>query len=226
MEQDFRNPQQFPAVRKWTITFAQAIATLCIALSSSAYAGGVRSLKAEFGASQEVIILGLSLFVLGFAIGPLLFAPMSELWGRQIVLFATYGALTAFTAGCAGAQNIETVIVLRFLAGAFGSSPLANAGGVIADMFTASQRGFALTLFATAPFLGPILGPITGSFIGETQGWRWIQGFLACFAGAVFIMTSVLCPEVRTMCPFYLADIIKLIDTLDLSYSFATQASC
>lgn len=68
--------------------------------------------------------------------------------------------LTAFNAGAAGSKNIGTLIVLRFLAGAFGSSPLTNAGGVIADMFPAAQRGLATSIFAAAPFLGPVLGPI------------------------------------------------------------------
>jgi MFS family permease len=68
--------------------------------------------------------------------------------------------LTIFNAGAAGSKNIQTLIVLRFLAGAFGSSPLTNAGGVIADMFSASQRGLATSIFAAAPFLGPVIGPI------------------------------------------------------------------
>lgn len=68
--------------------------------------------------------------------------------------------LTAFNAGAAGSQNIATLIVLRFLAGSFGSSPLTNAGGVIADMFPAAQRGLAMSIFAAAPFLGPVIGPI------------------------------------------------------------------
>jgi len=60
-----------------------------------------------------------------------------EFYGRQILFFITYMALTAFNAGATGSQNIETLITLRFFAGAFGSSPLTNCGGVIADMFTA-----------------------------------------------------------------------------------------
>jgi len=76
--------------------------------------------------------------------------------------------LTIFNAGAAGSQNIQTLIVLRFLAGAFGSSPLTNAGGVIADMFPASERGLAMTLFAAAPFMGPVLGPIVGGFVRLT----------------------------------------------------------
>jgi MFS family permease len=91
--------------------------------------------------------------------------------------------LTAFNAACAGARNPETLIICRFLAGAFGSSPLTNAGGVIADMFPASQQGQAMAIFAAAPFLGPALGPIIGGFLGTGAGWRWIMGFLAAFSG-------------------------------------------
>ena len=76
--------------------------------------------------------------------------------------------LAIFNAGAAGSQNIQTLVVLRFLAGAFGSSPLTNAGGVIADMFPASDRGLAMSLFAAAPFLGPVIGPIGKcSYVGS-----------------------------------------------------------
>ena len=104
-------------------------------------------------------------------------------------------ALTAFNAGAAGAKNPWTLIILRFLAGAFGSSPLTNAGGVIADMFPAAQRGLATTLFASAPFLGPTIGPVVGGFIGETVGWRWIQGVMAIFSGVVWILGTIFIPE-------------------------------
>src|SRR5438034_4219409 len=108
---------------------------------------GFRQLLIQFHVSTEVVTLGVSLFVLGFAIGPLLWAPLSELYGRQIVFFITYAALTAFNAGAAGSQNIQTLLILRFLAGAFGSSPLTNSGGVIADMFTSRVRGLGSGVF-------------------------------------------------------------------------------
>lgn len=76
------------------------------------------------------------------------------MFGRQVVFFGTYLALTAFNSGSAGAQNIWTLIILRFFAGSFGASPFTNAGGVIADMFSAKDRGVAMSLFAAAPFLG------------------------------------------------------------------------
>lgn len=192
---DPRNPMNLSSGMKWFITFETAFNTLAVALLSSAYSGGVQEIMAEFQISQIVAILGVSLFVLGFAIGPLLWAPLSELFGRQVLFFGTYAVLTAFCAGCAGAQNIETLIILRFFAGSFGSSPLTNSGGVIADMFPASQRGQATALFAAAPFLGPVLGPITGGFLGVGAGWRWVMGFLAIFSGFCWILGTLLIPE-------------------------------
>ncbi|KAK2601772.1 hypothetical protein QQS21_004656 [Conoideocrella luteorostrata] len=192
---DPRNPMGFSNFRKWFITITVAIATLAVSLVSSAYTGGLKQIIIEFGPSQEVATLGVSLFVLGFAVGPLLWAPLSELFGRQILFVSTYAALTAFNAGCAGAQNVWTLIILRFLAGAFGSSPLTNAGGTIADMFEADQRGLATAIFAAAPFLGPVLGPIAGGFLGMNAGWRWVMGLLAAFSGTVWILGALLVPE-------------------------------
>jgi MFS family permease len=120
---------------------------------------------------------------------------MSELFGRQYLFIGTYAGLTAFNAGAAGAQNIWSLIIMRFFAGAIGSSPLTNAGGVIADMFSAKERGLAMSLFAAAPFMGPVLGPIVGGFVGETVGWRWVEGVMAIFTGILWIIGSFLIPE-------------------------------
>ena len=192
---DPRNPLRFSMFRKWAITLMIAFALLAVSFTSSVYSGGVVEIIEEFHCSEEVAALGISLFVLGFAIGPLLWAPLSELYGRQILFFGTYGALTAFNAGSAGSRNITTLVVTRFFAGAFGSSPLTNAGGVIADMFPARERGLALSIFAAAPFMGPTLGPIVGGFVGQKIGWRWVMGVSAIFTGVLWILGSLTIPE-------------------------------
>ncbi|KAL4783829.1 MFS general substrate transporter [Aspergillus varians] len=192
---DPRDPMRFSPLTKWSITMLVAIAALAVSLDSSAYTGGIAQIQMQFHIDTEVATLGVSLFVLGFAIGPLLWAPMSEMFGRQLLFTTTYCALTAFNCGIAGAQNIETLVILRFFAGAFGSSPLTNAGGVIADMFPAKERGIAMGLFAVAPCLGPVLGPIAGGFLGMDAGWRWVMGLLGAFAGVVWLIGTLLIPE-------------------------------
>jgi len=124
-----------------------------------------------------------------------LWAPFSELYGRQVVFFGTFAAFVVFNAGAAGSKNITTLLILRFFGGAFGSSPLTNAGGVVADLFAAKERGLAMSVFSIAPFMGPVLGPIVGGFLGMTEGWRWVQGLMAIFSGVVFIWTIFVVPE-------------------------------
>lgn len=80
---DPHNPLNFSKLLKWSITLIQACATLAVTFSSSAYSGGVGEIISDFHASSEVAILGVSIFVLGFAIGPLIWAPLSELYGRK-----------------------------------------------------------------------------------------------------------------------------------------------
>ncbi|OTA61998.1 polyamine transporter 1 [Hypoxylon sp. EC38] len=192
---DPKNPMKFSEGKKWGITALQAIAVLAVTFVSTAYSGGIGEVIREFNISEEVAILGISLFVLGFALGPLIWAPLSEMYGRQILFFFTYMGLTAFNAGAAGSQNIQTLVILRFFAGTIGSSPLTNSGGVIADMFPATKRGLATALFATAPFLGPSIGPIVGGFLGVGGGWRWVEGLMACFTGLLWIICCSLVPE-------------------------------
>ncbi|KXZ48094.1 hypothetical protein GPECTOR_30g189 [Gonium pectorale] len=195
LDGDVENPQTWPSVYKWSLTLVVALATLAVAFCSSAYAGAAIGILKDFDISTELATLGISLFVLGFALGPLLWAPLSELSGRRPLYIYTYMALTAFSAGCALSPTMAALIVLRFFAGAFGSSPLTNAGGTIADMFNANQRGLALSLFAAAPFLGPVIGPIVGGFTGDSVGWRWVMWVMTFFVGTFLVIGIALIPE-------------------------------
>lgn len=88
--------------------------------------------------------------VLGFALGPLLWGPCSELIGRQPVYFASYALFAVFNAAAVGSRNIQTLLVLRLLAGVSGAAPFAVSGGTIADVFTVSERGLAMGIFGPA----------------------------------------------------------------------------
>ncbi|KAJ4117488.1 hypothetical protein NW768_010851 [Fusarium equiseti] len=199
---DPQNPMTFPLWKKWFFTALQALATLATTFASSAYSGGIKQVISSFNASQEVATLGISFYVLGFALGPLVWAPLSEFYGRRKIFFFSFMAATAFSAGAAGAGSIVALLVLRFLVGSIGSAPMSNAPGVIADMFDKSERGLAMCMFSGAPFLGPAVGPIAGGFLAQTQGWRWLHGLMAIFTGVIWIVASLLIPE--TYAPYIL----------------------
>lgn len=83
LENDPVNPMNYSTTMKWCITMLVAIATLAVAFVSSAYSGGIVEILEEFHVAQIIGTLGISLFVLGFAIGPLMWAPLS---GKYILL--------------------------------------------------------------------------------------------------------------------------------------------
>lgn len=195
LPRDPYNPQGFTPIRKWILTGMVTLSTFAVTLISSAYSSSAEQMTAEFQCSSETFNAGISLYVFGFALGPALWAPLSELYGRRIIFAVSQGIMTAFVGATAGTRSIESVLVFRFLTAMFGAAPLTNAGGVIADMFPASERGLAMSLFASAPFLGPTLGPVIGSFITITVGWRWVQGVCCVFSGVVWILLTLVLPE-------------------------------
>ncbi|KAI0199515.1 major facilitator superfamily domain-containing protein [Astrocystis sublimbata] len=195
LDDDPHNPLLLPQWKKYTCTFLVGFATLAVTFISSAYSGVVADINAEFGISANLSILGVSAYVLGFAVGPFIWAPLSEQFGRRIPFFSSYGLLTLFNAVAVASNSFATLTVLRFFAGVFGSSCLTNAGATIADMFDANERGMMLAIFLAAPLLGPSIGPIVGSYLGEAAGWRWVHGFFALFTGAISILNLLFVPE-------------------------------
>lgn len=195
---DPRNPMGMVGGMKWIITVIMAMGTLSVTFSSTAFSGAIRQIQENFSTSSELSILSISLFVLGFAIAPMTWAPMSELYGRQVMYGIMFTLVTIFGAASIGSQNIQTLLVLRFFAGIFGSSSIVNSAGVIADMFTAKERGLAMMVYSSAPFLGPTIGPIAGGFVGQYGGWRWVDGMTVIFTGVSLILGVLLVPETYT----------------------------
>lgn len=110
-----------------------------------------------------------------------------------IITMAIY---TLFQIGDALAQNITTVVVIRFLAGTFAAAPLTNAGGVIADTWDPVGRGPAMSVFSASVFLGPVLGPIVGGFLTTSYlTWRWIFWIQMIFASVCLAVVIFFLPE-------------------------------
>jgi len=138
-------------------------------------APALTSISKEFGIANEVVSsIMLSIFILAYAIGPLFLGPLSEMYGRVIVLQTSNLLYLFFNLGCGLAQTETQMIIFRFLSGLGGSAPLAIGGGVLSDLFTAEERGRAMSIYSLAPLLGPVVGPIAGGFIAQNTTWRWV----------------------------------------------------
>ncbi|RFU23826.1 hypothetical protein B7463_g12514, partial [Scytalidium lignicola] len=177
------NPRNFSTPKKVFITANLAVLVSIVTFASSVLSPATASLAKEFAISKEVSILVTSLFVLGFAWGPMLFGPASEVLGRKYPLSVGIFLFAIFTIPVAVARNVATILVCRFLGGVFGVASLAIAGGALADIWEPLSRGIAVAGFASATFLGPVLGPLVGGFVTKSHlGWRWTQWLTLIFA--------------------------------------------
>ncbi|KAB2571733.1 putative transporter [Lasiodiplodia theobromae] len=198
--EDPDNPMNWPQWYKWLITGTLGMMTFCITFASSVFSTATMVTAQVFNVSTEVMTLGTSLFVLGFAFGPIMWGPFSELYGRKYPLFFGFFVFSIFQIPVAVAQNLQTIMICRFFGGFFGSAPLAIVGGALADFWDPIDRGIAVCIFAGATFIGPVAGPIVGGFITMSHlGWRWteyITAIMGFFFGTIglFVVPETYAP--------------------------------
>lgn len=208
-----QNPMNWKPAQKWGIAVCMGSMTLVVTFASSVLSAAVMPISMEFDVGQVVATLSTSLFVLGFAFGPIVWGPFSELYGRKLPLFVGYFIFAIFQIPVAVAQNLETIMVCRFFGGFFASAPLAVVGGALADFFDPINRGVAMSIFGASTFCGPVrlssspfvvcnanssqaLGPILGGFITMSYlGWRWTQWITMIMAALAGTIGFIVIPE-------------------------------
>ncbi|KAI5803017.1 major facilitator superfamily domain-containing protein [Geopyxis carbonaria] len=185
---DPTNPMNWSKKRKWLLTLSLCTHCLGVTMGSSVVAPGIIDIALHFGVSVTIATLSLSLYVLGWALGPLVFSPVSEIYGRKTVLLPSAVLYAIFLFGAAVSQNITTLLFCRLLAGIFGSPITAVAAGFVYDMFSMAEVGPPIFLIVMVSFLGPAIGPLAGGYLVQEHGWRWIMWFIAIFNGADLVI--------------------------------------
>jgi multidrug resistance protein len=191
---DPENPKNFTKLRKWYCTMVVALTCFVVAFNSSVITANIEGVSEEFNVSEEVALLTITVFVIGFGVGPLAFAPCSELFGRRPVYIVTLAIAFIFIIPCAVAQNIGTLIVCRLIDGIAFSAPMTLVGGTLADLWRSEERGVPMAFFSAAPFIGPAIGPLVGGYLG-TLGWRWLYYIQLILSGVAWLLITFTVPE-------------------------------
>ncbi|KND90374.1 putative transporter [Tolypocladium ophioglossoides CBS 100239] len=193
---DPQNPKCWPIRRKWAAVICVSSFTLISPVASSMVAPGLEAIGQDLDITSELErALVLSIFVAAYALGPLLWGPLSELYGRVVVIQSSNAVFLLFNLGCGLARTEGQMIAFRFMAGIGGSAPLAIGGGLLSDLFAAEERGRAISVYSLMPLLGPAVGPIAGGWIAERTSWRW-----------VFYSTTIACGVIQTVGLFFLQE--------------------
>ncbi|KAL2036690.1 hypothetical protein N7G274_010561 [Stereocaulon virgatum] len=197
---DPANPQNWSQKKKFYVALLVSIYTFAVYSGSAIYTSSELGVMKQFGVNATDASLPLSLYVLAYGIGPLLFAPLSEVpvIGRNPVYIVTFLFFVIVSIPAPLVNNFAGLLVLRFLQGFFGSPCLANGGATMQDMYSLLYLPYALTFWVSAAFCGPALGPLLSGFAVTAKGWRWSLWEILWIAGPVFILMFLFVPETST----------------------------
>lgn len=191
-EDDQQSPPNWSSRKKFHVFAAGILADFNSTLGSALPSGAIGSISKQFGVHSKVqLVLPISMYVIGFIAGPLVYGPFSESFGRKPVLLIPLVGYAAFTLGSALAPNWASFLAFRLLSGTMASSPIAIVGGLFADIYTDEKdRGKYLTWFIAVSGFGPCLAPMISGFISMNTTWRWT--FWVAFILAVFTLPLIL----------------------------------
>jgi len=169
-------------------------------MGSAIYAPSSAGVMAQFSVGPNTASLGLSMYVLAYGIGPMLWSPLSEIpvVGRNPPYMTTFFIFVILLLPSALVDNFAGLIVLRFLQGFFGSPCLATGGASLQDMYSLIKLPYVLSLWALAATCGPSLGPIISGFSVAAENWRWSMWEMLWLAGPVWILLFLCLPETST----------------------------
>lgn len=194
---DQDNPRNWSRNKRVFVASLISLLTFSVYVGSAIYTSAIPGLMVEFGASQTLGTLGLTLFVLAYGIGPMFLAPLQEMpfIGRNPIYIAGLCLFVIFQIPAILAKNIATVLVFRFFAGFVGSPALATGGASMGDIFPPWMMPYALGVWALGAVSGPVLGPVIGGFAALKNGWRWPFYELLWISAFALLVLSFLLPE-------------------------------
>ncbi|KAJ3136573.1 hypothetical protein HK100_001515 [Physocladia obscura] len=190
------NPKEWPRIKKWRAVAIGAMMTFISPITSSMVAPALPYLATDLEFTSTIEIeMSLSIFVLAFALGPLILAPLSEVYGRRKILMLSMAFFTIFNAACGAAQSKTQMLLFRFMAGIGGSAPVAISGSIVSDTFARSEMGTAMSYYVLGIILGPAIGPIIGGFLTQALSWRWLFYIISIVSGFVLVVAFFFLPE-------------------------------
>ncbi|KAF2105906.1 MSF membrane transporter [Lophiotrema nucula] len=195
--EDPYRPINWPTKKKVITTMLYGLCTMSASWASSSYSAGTDAVAREFNVGTQTATLGTSIFLFGFGVGPLLWAPLSEVYGRRVAVLVPMFIGACFSFGTATAKDLQTIMITRFFGAFFASAPVTNTGGVLGDLYSPAWRGIAMAGYAMAVVAGPCLGPIVSAAVVAQSylGWRWTEYLTGILQSAVLLVAVIFIDE-------------------------------
>ncbi|MFC6019194.1 multidrug effflux MFS transporter [Plantactinospora solaniradicis] len=149
----------------------------------------------EFRTDPSGIQLTLTAFLIGLALGQLVLGPLSDRYGRRILILTGTALCAASAAACALAPSLESLTVLRFLMGFSGAAGVVVGRAVVSDTAKGPAAARMFGILMALGGIAPIVAPLLGGVVISAAGWRAVFGVLAAGSLLTFLITLVAVPE-------------------------------
>ncbi|KAI0061852.1 MFS transporter [Artomyces pyxidatus] len=191
------NPWNWSTPKKTWVMFQTCLLTFAVYIGSGIYTAGIASVSEDFHVSVVASTVGLTLFVLGYGIGPMVWSPLSELpqVGRMPIYILTLAMFVLLQVPTALATDYGMLMTFRFLTGFFGSPILATGGATIADLYVPKKRAYGITLWGLFATCSPVMGPVIGGFAAHAEKWRWTIWELMWLSSFTLVLLFFFYPE-------------------------------
>jgi multidrug resistance protein len=187
------NPQDWSLPKKCLTIFFMSFSTLIVVFFSTSYTTGIPGMMDTFDVeSKTTLVLGLTTYLAGLALGSLILAPLSEMYGRRPVYLIAVAMFVVLIIPCALAQNLATILTVRFFAAFAGAAMIS---GTVSDIISDEYRALALSFWSIGPMNGPALGPLVSGFVFEGLGWRWTNWVVIIGSGVSWFMVFCRLPN-------------------------------
>lgn len=184
-------------LRPHSLAFTLLLASL-VTLASFATDMGLPVLDAtaaSLGVAPATAALTLSVFMAGFALGPVVFGPLSDRRGRRPVLLAACATFALFGVLGAFAGSLQALLAWRFLMGAGAGTAQVLVLAIVRDLFTGDDARVKQSYVNLAAGIAPIVAPTVGVWVAAAGGWRAIYGVLAGGATALLLAAALFLGE-------------------------------
>ncbi|KAG8169828.1 hypothetical protein KVR01_000573 [Diaporthe batatas] len=202
---DPENPTNWPEAWKFLVAAQVCVLNFVVYIASSLYVPGETGFELEFGAGPTAAILGLSLFSVGYGLGPMLWSPMSEMpqLGRSGIYVWTLLGFVLLQLPTGLAVDAAMFLAFRAVSGFVGSPALATGGATITDVYGPARAAFGICIWASFGVCGPVFGPLIGGFVAPAKGWRWTIWIYTWMCAMCLILLFFLLPETSSATILY-----------------------
>ncbi|KAK9467545.1 major facilitator superfamily domain-containing protein [Lipomyces arxii] len=194
---DPEDPHNWSNLKKTFVIVQICFITVSLYMGSSIYTPGVAELTEDFGISTVVATIPLCVYVLGYGIGQMIAAPLSEIpaIGRNWVYMPTAFIFVVLQVPTALSKNIGSLIVLRFICGLLCSPALSNGAASLGDFLPPHYVPYGIAIWGGTAVFGPVLGPLLGGVFAQVLGWRWTFWFMLWISALSFGLIFFFLPE-------------------------------